>query len=72
MVSFTITRPGETMFGCSVFSVSIHFQRTDGKPHKKLGILGGTFEDGSFSVFVIPDPADMAPDSSQPIYGSLM
>ncbi|KAM6500158.1 hypothetical protein JOM56_003172 [Amanita muscaria] len=25
----------------------------------KLGLLGGTFEDGSFSVYAIPDPADV-------------
>ncbi|KJA17904.1 hypothetical protein HYPSUDRAFT_145776 [Hypholoma sublateritium FD-334 SS-4] len=48
-----------------------HDPRTDGVPHKKLGLLGGTFEDGSFSVFVIPDPSNMAPESSQPIYVKL-
>ncbi|KAH6902491.1 hypothetical protein BKA70DRAFT_1520930 [Coprinopsis sp. MPI-PUGE-AT-0042] len=26
---------------------------------KKLGLLGGTFEDGSFCVYVVPDPEDI-------------
>ncbi|CAK5284390.1 unnamed protein product [Mycena citricolor] len=38
---------------------------------RKLGLLGGTFEDGSFCVFVVPDPADVTPvghDLSAPVF----
>ncbi|KAJ3511591.1 hypothetical protein NLJ89_g4010 [Agrocybe chaxingu] len=41
---------------------------------RKLGLLAGTFEDGSFSVFVIPDPNDVRPrghDHSAPLYVNL-
>ncbi|CAA7271073.1 unnamed protein product [Cyclocybe aegerita] len=41
---------------------------------RKLGLLAGTFEDGSFSVFVIPDPKDVRPrghDDSAPFYVNL-
>ncbi|KAF8177239.1 hypothetical protein BJ912DRAFT_986062 [Pholiota molesta] len=51
-----------------------HDFRDEAKPHKKLGLLGATFEDGSFCVFVIPDPLDIRPpnhDDSQPIYVKL-
>ncbi|KAF9473862.1 hypothetical protein BDN70DRAFT_885457 [Pholiota conissans] len=49
-----------------------HDFREDAMPHKKLGLLAGTFEDGSFSVFVVPDPSDFAnEDDSQPIYVKL-
>ena len=43
----------------------------DGKTPRKLGLLGGTFEDGSFLLFAVPDPASFAtdPDPSTPIYG---
>ncbi|KAH9950220.1 hypothetical protein B0H21DRAFT_561975 [Amylocystis lapponica] len=36
---------------------------------RKLGLIGGTFEDGSFSLYAIPDPASIRPesDSSEPI-----
>lgn len=27
---------------------------------RKLGLLAGTFEDGSFSIYAIPDPRDIA------------
>ncbi|OBZ65716.1 Transcription factor tau subunit sfc6 [Grifola frondosa] len=27
--------------------------------HRKLGILGGTFEDGSVTLYAVPDPADL-------------
>ncbi len=26
---------------------------------RKLGILGGTFEDGSLAIFIVPDPDDV-------------
>ncbi|KAJ7164647.1 hypothetical protein C8R43DRAFT_1095171 [Mycena crocata] len=38
---------------------------------RKLGLLGGTFEDGSFSIYVVPDPLDVTPadhDSSTPVF----
>ncbi|KZT71332.1 hypothetical protein DAEQUDRAFT_707212 [Daedalea quercina L-15889] len=38
---------------------------------KKLGILAGTFEDGSLSLYTVPDPASLHPDGNppeQPIY----
>jgi len=40
---------------------------------RKLGLLGGTFEDNSFTIFVIPDPSDVVSqgsDVSTPICGS--
>lgn len=40
-------------------------------PPRKLGLLSGTFEDGSFAIFAIPDPTDVAPlghDFSHPVY----
>jgi len=38
---------------------------------RKLGILAGTFEDGSLSVFVVPDPEDLpwSSDGGGPLYG---
>jgi hypothetical protein len=42
---------------------------------RKLGLLGGVFEDGSLSVYVVPYPQDLAsaqPSSTaNPIYGSI-
>lgn len=38
---------------------------------RKLGLMGGTFEDGSWSVYAVPDPRDVTPqghDPSQPVY----
>ena len=40
---------------------------------RKLGLLGGTFEDGSFAIFAIPEPSDVVPkgyDLSTPICSS--
>ncbi|KAF8630441.1 hypothetical protein AX17_005418 [Amanita inopinata Kibby_2008] len=51
-----------------------HDLGTDLVRPRKLGLLGGTFEDGSFSVHVIPDPADVKPqnhDTVQPVYVKL-
>lgn len=37
---------------------------------RKLGLLAGTFEDGSFSVFVVPHPNDLRLSNVRgPIYG---
>ncbi|KAH9833074.1 uncharacterized protein C8Q71DRAFT_713586 [Rhodofomes roseus] len=33
---------------------------------RKLGVLAGTFEDGSLSLYTIPDPASLYPDGNQP------
>ena len=41
---------------------------------RKLGLVGGTFEDGSWSVYAVPDPRDVIPqdhDTSEPVYGKL-
>ncbi|KAF9075115.1 hypothetical protein BDP27DRAFT_1315519 [Rhodocollybia butyracea] len=40
----------------------------------KLGLLSGTFEDGSFAIFAIPDPKEITPsdhDFAQPLYINL-
>jgi len=37
---------------------------------RKLGLLAGTFEDGSFSVFSVPYPRDLpSPNTQGPING---
>jgi hypothetical protein len=38
-----------------------------GEHPRKLGLLAGTFEDGSLSVYVVPDPEDVKSQSSNPI-----
>ncbi|KAF8550445.1 hypothetical protein OG21DRAFT_1446590 [Imleria badia] len=38
---------------------------------RKLGILAGTFEDGSLSIYVVPDPEDIRPpehDAAGPVF----
>ncbi|KAF5389789.1 hypothetical protein D9757_003666 [Collybiopsis confluens] len=43
----------------------------EGQFPRKLGLLSGTFEDGSFAIYAVPNPGDVAPsehDSSQPVY----
>ncbi|EGN95833.1 hypothetical protein SERLA73DRAFT_187061 [Serpula lacrymans var. lacrymans S7.3] len=38
---------------------------------RKLGILAGTFEDGSLSIYAVPDPVDVTPQNhnhSQPVF----
>jgi len=38
---------------------------------RKLGLLGGIFEDGSLSIYVVPQPEDMqSHDRSSPVFGS--
>lgn len=37
-----------------------------------MGILAGTFEDGSLSIYVVPDPDDVRPpenDARLPVFG---
>ena len=37
---------------------------------RKLGLLAGTFEDGSFTVFIVPYPEDLrSPNTQGPTYG---
>ncbi|KAJ7729652.1 hypothetical protein DFH07DRAFT_178308 [Mycena maculata] len=41
---------------------------------RKLGLLAGTFEDGSFSIYVVPDPLDVTPadqDPTKPVFVKL-
>ncbi|KAG9318901.1 hypothetical protein JVU11DRAFT_1011 [Chiua virens] len=41
---------------------------------RKLGILAGTFEDGSLSIYIVPDPEDIRPpryDTTQPVFVKL-
>lgn len=50
------------------------FQESDMTEGKKLGLLGGTFEDGSFSVFVVPDPSNFSSpegDTALPVCSKL-
>lgn len=35
------------------------------KMPRKLGLLAGTFEDGSFSMFVVPHPGDLRSSNTQ-------
>ncbi|KAK7048195.1 pre-mRNA splicing factor [Favolaschia claudopus] len=38
---------------------------------RKLGLIAGTFEDGSFSIFVVPEPLDVTPaghDLTKPVF----
>ncbi|KAG6332021.1 hypothetical protein ID866_7067 [Astraeus odoratus] len=38
---------------------------------RKLGILAGTFEDGSLSIYIVPDPTDLSSvqrDTSSPVF----
>ncbi len=47
-------------------------QKSDDRNPRKLGLLGGIFEDGSFSIFVVPDVDDVKArqhNCSNPIYG---
>ncbi|KAJ7600867.1 WD40-repeat-containing domain protein [Mycena floridula] len=42
-----------------------------GSKPRKLGLLAGTFEDGSFSIYAVPEPSDLRPkkhDMSKPFY----
>lgn len=36
---------------------------------RKLGLLAGTFEDGSVSIFVVPYPQDLPQPAFGPVYG---
>ncbi|KAF9006150.1 hypothetical protein BDQ17DRAFT_1352845 [Cyathus striatus] len=47
-----------------------HDELDDDTRPRKLGILAGTFEDGSLSIYVVPQPEDVTPeghDPSQPV-----
>ncbi|KAJ7069958.1 hypothetical protein C8F01DRAFT_1246117 [Mycena amicta] len=43
---------------------SIH--DAQGSRPRKLGLLAGVFEDGSFSIFVVPEPLDVTPPGHNP------
>ncbi|KAH7924733.1 hypothetical protein BV22DRAFT_1195685 [Leucogyrophana mollusca] len=46
-------------------------QSKSGPEPRKLGLLAGTFEDGSLSIYAVPDPVDVTPrsqESSLPVY----
>lgn len=45
-----------------------------GEYPRKLGLLAGTFEDGSLSVYVVPDPEDVRSqsDTIAPTFGGLL
>ena len=38
---------------------------------RKLGLLAGTFEDGSLSVYVVPYPEDMRPNNASTDSGTI-
>ncbi|RDB22994.1 Transcription factor tau subunit sfc6 [Hypsizygus marmoreus] len=51
-----------------------HYDASSPKRPRKLGLLAGTFEDGSWSLYAVPDPQDVAPpdhDPSQPVFVKL-
>jgi transcription factor C subunit 6 len=55
--------------------LSLCLQITDAEDQtgpRKLGLLAGTFEDGSLSIYAVPEPLDVSPqdlDSSPPVFG---
>jgi len=65
--------PSHDLVGFRV--VSKVFDETDSLKKSepgKLGLLGGTFEDGTFAIFVVPDPDDVTPHKrvqSSPLFG---
>lgn len=51
------------------FFIEGHQLEGDTDQPRKLGLLAGTFEDGSFSVFAVPYPRDLQPSNTKgPIY----
>ena len=52
----------------SLSDTYIQWDPTEGRP-RKLGILAGTFEDGSLSIFIVPDPEDLDRKDHSPAYG---
>lgn len=47
------------------------FQNADDAQPKKLGIIGGTFEDGSLSFYVVPDPRTIQAPTDHPAHAPL-
>ena len=39
---------------------------------RKLGLLAGVFEDGSLSIFAVPDPVDLPASEDGPVFGMLL
>ncbi|KDR73824.1 hypothetical protein GALMADRAFT_72049 [Galerina marginata CBS 339.88] len=58
MVLCLDTGPAYELKWCPLPSHDIVNDSNNGQ-RKKLGLLAGTFEDGSLSVFVVPDPGDV-------------
>jgi len=55
-----------------VFDQTDSLKKSERSELGKLGLLGGTFEDGTFAIFVVPDPDDVTPHKrvqSSPLYG---
>ncbi|TFK17192.1 hypothetical protein FA15DRAFT_761163 [Coprinopsis marcescibilis] len=48
----------------SLSSSLIRLQPSASKRTRKLGLLAGTFEDGSFCIYAVPDPDDMTKSDS--------
>ena len=47
----------------------------NGTQPRRLGLLAGTFEDGSLSIYAVPEPKDLVPqdhNASWPIFGWLL
>ena len=47
----------------------------NGTQPRRLGLLAGTFEDGSLSIYAVPEPKDLVPqdhNASWPIFGGLL
>ena len=52
----------------SLSDAYIQWDPTESRP-RKIGILAGTFEDGSLSIFIVPDPEDLDRKDHCPAYG---
>ncbi|KAJ3995652.1 hypothetical protein F5050DRAFT_1573164 [Lentinula boryana] len=63
--------PAYELKWCPLPSPSVQTIIEEHHTPRKLGLLSGTFEDGSFVIFAIPDPKDIAPpehDRTEPLY----
>ncbi|KAH9484533.1 Transcription factor tau subunit sfc6 [Psilocybe cubensis] len=72
MVLCLDTGPAYDLKWCPLPSHDLKNDTTQGK---KLGLLGGTFEDGSFSLFVVPEPSNFASpegDDQHPLSNPLL
>ena len=74
MVSASVTRLGLYLTYLNWKELSyLRYNQWENAPLnkvRKLGLLAGTFEDGSMSIFAIPDPEDLQSSANNgPIYG---